>query len=176
RRTARPPPRRLLAAARPGNPRRPCPHTPRPDRWPPRCPRVARGCARLFRGPARLRCSWVIPSLACPGNRKGPTPDGVGPNQSSGLLSVVVFADDLLSDFLAALGPPLVRGAACPFFGEFAGGQLVASAEHVYCCLAQRVHVECPSSAPFNLEWAIAQYRHGVHVVHPSLCVWVWSA
>src|SRR5690606_32649950 len=95
--------------------------------------------------------------------------DGVGPNQSSGLLSVVAFADDLLGGFLAVLGPPLVRCAACPFFGEFAGGQFVASAEYVYCCLAQRVHVECLSSAPFDLERAIAQYRG--HVVHPSLCV-----
>src|SRR5690606_28986616 len=127
------------------------------------CTAVSRACS------VALLMGHSFPCVS--GQQKGPTPDGVGPNQSSGLLSVVVFADDLLSDFLAALGPPLVRGAACPFFGEFAGGQLVASAEHVYCCLAQRVHVECPSSAPFNLEWAIAQYRHGVHVVHPSLCV-----
>src|SRR5690606_36864455 len=112
-----------------------------------------------------------FPFCCVSGQQKGPHTDGVGPNQSSGLLSVVGFADDLLGGFLAVLGPPLVRGAARPFLGELAGGQFVASADHVSWCLAPRGHVERLSSAPFDLERAIAQYRG--HVVHPSLCVWV---
>src|SRR5690606_29173790 len=72
-------------------------------------------------------------------------------------LSVIVFADDLLCDFLAVLGPPFARCAARPFFGEFAGGQLIASAEYIY-CRVQREHINRMSSTPFNLERTIAQY------------------
>src|SRR5690606_1045625 len=86
--------------------------------------------------------------------------------------SVIAFTDDLLSALLATLGPPFVRGAACPFLGEFAGGQLIASAEYIY-CRVQRANVERFSSAPLDLERAVTQYRRG-HVVYPSLCC-SWS-
>src|SRR5690606_13953672 len=73
-------------------------------------------------------------------------------------LSVVVFADDLLSVFLATIGPPFVRGAARPFLGALAAGQPAASAEYIY-CRVQREHIKRMTSTPFILKRAIAQYR-----------------